>query len=176
MRVSNSPCIVILTSFYLAIAFLSSYHKLLLLIISVPSTNCPSSSEVATDTPANTTDPNRTSRATSDRMELDATLSNETSNVMDEYSTKVKEYDTHELLDWIQRERPKLFTDDDDVEKFKVAKLSGNGFVTLAGKMDFFRNECHLPVGVSLDLANLAEEVARKQQGKLLSFIPYSKH
>ena len=42
--------------------------------------------------------------------------------------------------------------------------------------MDFFRNECHLPVGVSLDLANLAEEVARKQQGKLLSFIPYSKH
>jgi len=42
-------------SFYLAITFLSSHHKHLLLIISVSSTNCPSSSEV---TPANTTDPN----------------------------------------------------------------------------------------------------------------------
>jgi hypothetical protein len=46
MRVSNSPCIVILTSFYLAIAFLSSHHKQLLLITNVSSTNCPSPLEL----------------------------------------------------------------------------------------------------------------------------------
>jgi hypothetical protein len=38
-------------SCYLAITFLSSHHKYLLLIISVSSTNCPSSSEVTMDTP-----------------------------------------------------------------------------------------------------------------------------
>ena len=49
-------------SFYLAITFLSSHHKHLLLIISVSSTNCPSSSEVTMDTPANT--PNNPSSLT----------------------------------------------------------------------------------------------------------------
>ena len=52
---------------------------------------------------------------------------NETSNVISEHPTieEVKEWDKDELLKWIQQERPKLLTDDDDVEKFKAAKISG---------------------------------------------------
>jgi hypothetical protein len=42
-------------SFYLAITFLSSHHKHLLLIISVSSTNCPSSSEVMETDPTTPT-------------------------------------------------------------------------------------------------------------------------
>jgi hypothetical protein len=48
----------------------------------------------------------------------------------------------------------------------------------LAGDVEFFKRECHLPVGPSLDLAELAREIAGGEikQGKLLSLIPYSKH
>jgi hypothetical protein len=35
----------------------------------------------------------------------------------------------------------------------EAARLSGKGCLTLAGKIDFFKNECHLSVGLSLDLA-----------------------
>ena len=119
----------------------------------------------------------------SDPMKLDVTLSgdspvmNGTSNVMGEHPTmeEVKEWDKDELLKWIQQKRPKLLTDD-DVEKFKRAKISGRFFLTLASKMDFFKSECHLPVGPSGELAYLAREIGGVKQGKLLSFIPYSKH
>ena len=48
----------------------------------------------------------------------------------------------------------------------------------LAGNVESFQKNCHLPFGPSLDLANLAREIAEGEtkQGKLLSFIPYSKH
>ena len=89
---------------------------------------------------------------------------------------EVKEWDKDELLKWIQQKRPKLLTDDDDVEKFKAAKISGKGFLKLAGDEDSFEKRCHLPFGVSIDLAELAREIGGVKQGKLLSFIPYSKH
>ena len=122
----------------------------------------------------------------SDPMKLDVTLSgdspvmNGTSNVMGEHPIleEVKEWDKDELLKWIQQKRPKLLTDDDDVEKFKAAKIPGDVFLRKAGDVLFFENKCHLPVGPSEQLAYLAEEIvgAVIKQGKLLSFIPYSKH
>jgi hypothetical protein len=127
----------------------------------------------------------RASRAMSDPMKLDVTLSgdspvmNGTSNVMGEHPImeEVKELDKDELLKWIQQKRPKLLTDDDDVEKFKAAKISGNLFLDLAGDLQSFKNECHLPFGPSKELANLASEIKGEvKEGKLLSFIPYSKH
>ena len=148
-------------SFYLAITFLSSHHKHLLLIISVSSTNSSSSSDVT-----NTTDSNP---ALCD----DSPVMNKTPNPTME---EVKEWNKDKLLKWIQQERPKLL-DDDDVEKFEAAKISGDVFLTLAGDVGFFRSQCNLPPGPSKGLANLAEEMnVVNKQGKLLSFIPYSKH
>jgi hypothetical protein len=124
----------------------------------------------------------RTSRAMSDPMKLDVTLSgdspvmNGTSSVMGEHPImeEVKEWDKDELLKWIQQKRPKLLTDDDDVEKFKAAKIPGDVFLMLAGDVDSFERKCLLPFGPSRGLAELAKELGK--QGKLLSFIPYSKH
>ena len=74
---------------------------------------------------------------------------------------------------WIRKKRPL----EDEDKNFEAARISGRGFLTLVGKIDFFKSECHLSVGLSLDLANLAEEIVGRntamKQGK---FIPYSKH
>jgi hypothetical protein len=78
----------------------------------------------------------------------------------------VKEWNKDKLLKWIQQERPKLL-DDDDVEKFEAAKISGDVFLTLAGDVDSFKSQCNLPFGPSKGLANLAEEMnAVNKQGK----------
>jgi hypothetical protein len=144
-------------SFYLAITFLSSHHKHLLLIISVSSTNSSSSSDVTTDSNPD-----------------DSPVTNKTPNPTVE---EVKEWDKDQLLNWIQEFRPKLLTDDDDVEKFKAAKISGKIFLKKAGDAQFFEDKCHLPPGPSEELADLVSEICGGvTQGKLLSFIPYSKH
>jgi len=95
----------------------------------------------------------------------DSPVMNGTSNVMGEHPTmeEVKEWDKDELLKWIQQKRPKLLTDDDDVEKFKAAKIPGDVFLTLAGDVKSFQKNCHLPFGPSKGLANLAEEIARRE-------------
>ena len=141
---------------YLAITFLSSHHKHLLLIISVSSTNSSSSSDVTTDSNPD-----------------DSPVMNKTPNPTME---EVKEWDNDQLLNWIQEVRPKLLRGK-NIENFKAAEISGEVFLTLAGDVDFFRSQCNLPPGPSKGLANLAEEMnAVNKQGKLLSFIPYSKH
>ena len=143
-------------SFYLAITFLSSHHKHLLLIISVSSTNSSSSSDVTTDSNPD-----------------DSPVMNKTPNPTME---EVKEWDNDQLLNWIQEFRPKLLRGQ-NIENFKAAEISGRLFLKKAGDVQYFKNECHLPVGPSEDLADLAEEMnAVNKQGKLLSFIPYSKH
>jgi len=117
----------------------------------------------------------------SDHVELDATL-NEMSNVMPTNPTveMVKEWDNDQLLKWIQQKRPKLLRVGDNLEKFKAAQISGMVFLMPATNMEFFEKKCHLPVGPSAELAELAREIAKGEttikQGKLLSFIPYSKH
>ena len=89
----------------------------------------------------------------------------------------VKEWDTNDqLLNWIQEVQPKLLRGQ-NIENFKAAEISGDVFLTLAGDVDFFRSQCNLPPGPSKGLANLVEEMnVVNKQGKLLSFIPYSKH
>jgi len=44
-----------------------------------------------------------------------------------------------------------------------------------AGNVEFFKNECKLPIGLSIELADLAENLAEETTGiksKLLSFMP----
>ena len=87
---------------------------------------------------------------------------------------KVKGWSRAELLGWIKEKR---ILEDDELENLRAAGISGNLFLDLAGDLRFFKNECHLPVGPSKELANLASGICGGvTQGKLLSFIPYSKH
>jgi hypothetical protein len=84
------------------------------------------------------------------------------------------EWDVDELLGWIQHKRPNLLTGD-KLEIFKAADISGEVFLTYAGDMHFFKNECELPVGTSVVLANLAKEIAEGEavgvKSTSLSFI-----
>jgi hypothetical protein len=93
---------------------------------------------------------------------------------------EVEDWNKDRLLKFIQQKRPHILEDDDDLENFKKAKISGKFFLTLAGKTEFFEEKCHLPVGISGELAEVVKEITGAkttiEQGKLLSFIPYSKH
>jgi len=71
---------------------------------------------------------------------------------------EVKEWDNDQLLNWIQEVRPKLLRGQ-NIENFKSAQISGNLFLDLAGDLQSFKNECHLPFGPSKELANLASEI-----------------
>jgi hypothetical protein len=71
---------------------------------------------------------------------------------------EVEEWDTDELVEWIQQKRPKLFNDD-QLEKFKAAYISGEAFLIAAGYVEFFKTGCNLPAGISLVLANLASRI-----------------
>jgi hypothetical protein len=134
----------------------------------------------------------------------DATLSreslvmNETSNVMDEPHSgqeisigvdnmeaenamrrptiqKIKRWRATELVEWIQRVLdPPL--DPDDAEKITQTQIDGRVFLKGAGDLEFFMR-AGLSFGASVNLAELANGVTGTAiQGKLLSFIPYSKH
>jgi hypothetical protein len=74
----------------------------------------------------------------------------------------IKEWDADELLEWLKQIRPKLFNDDQH-EKFKAADIPGEVFLLKAGNVKFFQNECNLPIGPSLDLADLAREMAGRK-------------
>ena len=112
----------------------------------------------------------KTTNTTTDSNPDDSPVMNKTPN------PTVKECDNDQLLNWIQEVRPKLLRGQ-NIENFKAAEISGDVFLTLAGDVDSFKSQCNLPFGPSKGLANLAEEMnAVNKQGKLLSFIPYSKH
>ena len=127
----------------------SSFH--LLLIIFVSSTNCPSSLK--------------------DSEQIDHQDPFEEQPAIE----KVQKWNRFQLRDWIQKRHP---LEAKNLEKFEEAEISGKFFLTLAGDVDSFERKCHLPFGPSGELANLAREIAEGEtkQGKLLSFIPYSKH
>jgi hypothetical protein len=76
---------------------------------------------------------------------------------------KIKEWDGDELLKWIQDNRKKALKGD-TLEKFKAADIDGATFLKHAGKKEYFREECNLPIGTSGRLADLASEMA--QEGK----------
>ena len=95
----------------------------------------------------------------------------------DPTAEEVERWNQHELLEWIQQKRPELL-EDDQLEKFKAARISGEIFLDLAGNPDTFERNLNLAFGVSRMLANLAAEIVgmetARMKSKLLSFIPYT--
>jgi hypothetical protein len=78
----------------------------------------------------------------------------------------IEEWDADELLQWIQQQRPKALSGD-KLEKFKDADIDGTVFMSHAGDMKYFHEQCGLPVGTSERLSNLARELAViAQRGK----------
>jgi hypothetical protein len=63
------------------------------------------------------------------------------------------------LLGWIKGKQPGLLRDE-DIEELKTKRISGRTFLKYAGDKAFFQNDCHLPLGTSSDLADLAKELA----------------
>ena len=80
---------------------------------------------------------------------------------------EIKDWDQKELLQWIQKEKPKLLTDK-VLEKFQEAYISGNVFLKHAGDIEFFEVRCKLPPGTSEDLALLAEDLRSKRKPHIL--------
>ena len=72
-------------------------------------------------------------------------------------------WDKEKVLQWIQQRKPNILKDD-DLENFNKACITGRAF--LVSDVEFFKS-CDLPLGVSLALKDLADEV--KEEGK---FIP----
>jgi hypothetical protein len=72
---------------------------------------------------------------------------------------EIKDWNVDELLKWIKQKKSDLLRDE-DIEKFKTERISGQTFLKYAGNTDFFQNNCHLPAGTSSDLADLAKELA----------------
>ena len=79
------------------------------------------------------------------------------------------EWNVDDLLGWIDEKRPHML-EDDDRENLRLARISGEVFLTFAGNIEFFENKCKLPVGIAVVLANLSRELA-KVDSKLLSFM-----
>jgi hypothetical protein len=99
------------------------------------------------------------------------------SAVHDPTAEEVERWDEDELLEWIQKTRPRLLKGD-RLEKFKAAEILGEVFLDHAGNPDIFEKKCNLAFGVSQMLANLAAEIVgmetARMKSKLLSFIPYT--
>ena len=72
---------------------------------------------------------------------------------------QIKELNVDKLLEWIQNKRSNVL-EDDDLKKLKTARISGRAFLMQAGNVEFFENKCNLPIGPSLELADLAREMA----------------
>ena len=83
-------------------------------------------------------------------------------------------WNVSDLLAWIEEKRPGLL-EEDDCEKLRTARISGEVFLGCASDIGFFQNACRLPPGTSFMLAKLATELAKEgtagAKGKLLSFI-----
>jgi hypothetical protein len=85
----------------------------------------------------------------------------------------VEHWTVTRLTGWLETLDPPLHSE--DVENIVKERIDGYAFLTAAGDRDFFRAAgCSL--GASAKLANLAKEINGTIQGKLLFFIPYSKH
>jgi hypothetical protein len=77
------------------------------------------------------------------------------------------------LLEWIQQKKPGLL-EGDDLEKLKAARISGQVFLIYAADIKFFKNECNLPIGTSVMLANLAREIAGGENAGMKSTLMHT--
>jgi hypothetical protein len=75
---------------------------------------------------------------------------------------KIKKWNEEKLLKKIQKMRPGLLRGN-NLEKFNAAFIDGDVFVDRAGDVGFFKNECNLPIGISMRLAKLASELGKEQ-------------
>jgi hypothetical protein len=80
---------------------------------------------------------------------------------------QMKDWDTDELLQWIQKKKPNLLSSR-NLERFIAAEILGEGFLWAAGDVDSFM-KAGLSLGVSEVLASLGDEV--KEGGE---FIPWT--
>ena len=114
-----------------------------------------------------------------ERQEISASVGNvEVEDVMAMGNPTIQDIERWrptELVEWIQRLlNPPL--DSDDAKKIIETRINGRVFLEGAGNSDFFMH-AGLSFGASVDLAKLAKGFTSPAiQGKLLSFIPYSKH
>jgi hypothetical protein len=83
--------------------------------------------------------------------------------------TAAIEWNVNDLLAWIKDKRPDLL-DDDESEKLRKAKISGEVFLDRDVDKEFFEKNCKLPPGTAFLLAKLSRELA-KEDSKLLSFM-----
>jgi hypothetical protein len=90
--------------------------------------------------------------------------------VTDEPTTReIKDWSVDKLLEWIKQKKPDLLRDE-DIERFKTERISGQTFLKYAGNMYFFQNDCDLPTGTSSDLADLAKETKNRNSKYYLSY------
>ena len=79
---------------------------------------------------------------------------------------EIEDWDTDDLLNWIQKRHRKLLKDDDR-RKLQKKRVDGVVFLKHAGDVDFFEMKCGLPIGTSERLADLVSELAGVvQKGK----------
>jgi hypothetical protein len=79
------------------------------------------------------------------------------------------EWNVDDLVGWIKEKRPHLLNDD-QIEKLRTAEITGEVFLDRDVDREFFKNDCKLPPGTAVVLANLAREFA-EEDSKLLSFM-----
>jgi hypothetical protein len=72
-------------------------------------------------------------------------------------------WDAGKVLRWIQQ-RDSTILEDSDVDNLKKARIRGKHFLRL--NIESFQS-CNLPLGVAIDLNDLADQV--KGKGKLIS-------
>jgi hypothetical protein len=92
---------------------------------------------------------------------MDSSLEHNSKQASQAESTReeIEQMDEERLLVWINTKRPGLLKDE-DCKKLKEARISGRVFLMQEVTVEVFENKCHLPIGVSLELADLAREIA----------------
>ena len=79
---------------------------------------------------------------------------------------EVESWNKDQLLKWIQQTAPDLFELEEDVQKFRAARIKGPTFLEYAKDIGFFR-ETNLPLGVYRDLASLARKLVEQSNIRL---------
>jgi len=85
------------------------------------------------------------------------------------------EWNVNDLLAWIEDERPNLL-EEGDRKELKTARISGKVFLKQAGNAEFFKKKCKLPIGPSIELADLAEDLAEDLAAAIKSKLYLSCH
>ena len=72
---------------------------------------------------------------------------------------EIRNWDDEELLQWIQKKKPRLLGNGYLQKKFKQAYITGDVFLDHANDVCFFEDRCKLPPGTSDGLVKLARNL-----------------